>query len=218
MLESDPWRMVIGSDSPSFAMYEDGTVIYGTEAGYKTAKLDGTNRDAFLSQLKIEELSSASGGYQASDWTDQPTTALLVYRKERPFYISVYGSLKDKEVRSRVPDVILAAADKLHAFRAAGESDWLPDKIEVMVWPYDYAPEASINWPSHWPGLKAPDTKQRGEDSYSIFIPSNELDELKAFLKTRQAKGAVEIDGKKWSVSYRLPFSHEKLWMAPKSE
>jgi hypothetical protein len=220
MLESDPWRMVIGSDSPSFAMYDDGTVIFATDTGYKTTKLDGSARDALLRDLQIEGLSSVSGGYRASDWTDQPTTALLVYRKEGPAYISIYGSLKDDEVRSKVPEIILAATDKLHSFGVVGvdQSNWQPDKIEVMVWPYEYAPEPSIIWPVRWPGLKASDTKKRGEDSFSIYIPSAELPELKAFLKTRKAKGAVEIDGKKWSVSYRLPFPQEQLWMAPKSE
>ena len=28
LIERDPWLMVIGSDSPSFALYDDGTLIY----------------------------------------------------------------------------------------------------------------------------------------------------------------------------------------------
>jgi hypothetical protein len=33
------------------------------------------------------------------------------------------------------------------------------------------------------------------------------------FLKTQKEKGAVEIDGKKWVVSYRFAFPSEPVWL-----
>ena len=32
LLEFDPWQMVIGSDVPTFVLYDDGTIIYRNEA------------------------------------------------------------------------------------------------------------------------------------------------------------------------------------------
>jgi hypothetical protein len=84
-----------------------------------------------------------------------------------------------------------------------------------MIWPYDYAPEPSIAWPKRWPGLDAPTTLKRAE-SFSLFVPSAEFESLHAFLAGRQEKGAVEIGGKKWAASLRLPFPHEDLWMPPR--
>lgn len=70
---------------------------------------------------------------------------------------------------------------------------------------------------SRWPDLSSPTTRKRGE-SYSIFVPSSELSNLRPFLATGMEGGAVEIGGKKWSASIRMPFPHEELWMAPNDE
>ena len=91
---------------------------------------------------------------------------------------------------------------------------WMPEFTEVMFWPYEYAPEESIVWPATWPDLKADTTKKRGEgDSYSVFLPSARYSELRKFIATRKEKGAVLINGKKMSISYRLPFPGESRWM-----
>jgi hypothetical protein len=81
-----------------------------------------------------------------------------------------------------------------------------------MIWPYDYAPEPSIIWPSEWPGLQSERTIRRGE-SYSVYVPSADLDALRDFLRSRNERGAVEIDGAKWAVSLRTPFPGEESWM-----
>jgi hypothetical protein len=218
LVESDPWLGVIGSDSPAFALYADGTALYRTEAGYKSVRLDSAAQGALLRSLSLADLSRAAGAYQASDDTDQPRTDLLVYAGDEPFYISIYGNMAASKVRARMPDAIVAAYDILHGFKRAAAQDWLPDKVEVMLGRYDNAPEASIVWPKDWPGLDDPSTRKRHEDQYSLFLPATELGRLRKFLATRHEKGAVLIGGKKWSVGVRLPFAHEELWMPPKPE
>lgn len=216
--ESDPWLAVIGSDSPAFALYADGTAVYRTESGYKSVKLDSAAQNALLDSLSLADLSRAAGDYSASASTDQPQTDLLVYAGDKPFYISIYGNMTKSDARAPMPDAILAAYDILHGFKRAAAQDWLPDKIEVMLWRYDYAPEASIAWPKDWPGLNDPTTRKRRGDQYSLFLRATELGRLRKFLATRHAKGAVLIGGKKWAVSVRLPFAHEELWMPPKRD
>ena len=159
-------------------------------------------------------MAALAGGYDATNATDQPENTLLVYRYKKPFYISVCGALDDKSVRERVPTEITEVFDKLRNFRPLVTQAWLPDKVEVMVWPYDYAPDQSIIWPKRWPDLKDPSTRKRG-DSYSIYVASSEMPGLKAFLASQKEKGAVEIAGKKFAASIRFPFPHEALWMAP---
>lgn len=217
LLTSNPWLDAIGSDSPSFALYEDGTVIYRTKSGFKSAKVAGAELDALRRDYATPGLAALSGAYEADNATDQPDNDLLIYGGEHPFFISVYGSLNRPEVAQRLPDTLRSAYARLRAFELLNARDWLPEKIEVMIWPYDYAPEKSIKWPPEWPALGDPATRKRG-DSYSIFLSSTELDRLTAFLATRKAKGAVEIAGKKWAVSFRMPFPHEQLWMGPRTE
>jgi hypothetical protein len=213
MLTSNPWLMVIGSDSPTFALYSDGTVIFQTKAGFKSAKLDQKQKANLVRTFENPDLAALAGSYDASDFTDQPESALLVYGNKVPFYISVYGSLDDKSVRMKVPTVVTESLDKLRNFQASNSRAWLPNKIEVMLWPYEYALDQSIVWPQRWPNLEDPTTRKRG-DSYSIYIASAELPALKSFLATKKEKGAVEIEGKKFAASIRLPFPHESLWMA----
>lgn len=214
MLTSNPWLMVIGSDSPTFALYSDGSAIFQTKTGLVSTKLDQTQQADLVRAFVNPDLAAIAGGYDAADVTDQPDNRLLVYGNKVPFYISVYGSLGDKSVRAKLPTAITEAFDKLRNFQDSKARAWLPDKVEVMVWPYEYAPDRSIVWPQRWPHLKDATTRKRG-DSYSIFVPSAELPALTAFLASKKEKAAVEIDGKKFAASVRLPFPHESLWMAP---
>ena len=216
-LSSDPWLMVIGSDSPTFALYSDGTAIFRTRSGYHSTKLDRNQLDSFVQTFDRPDLAKLSGRYVAADATDQPDNSLLVYAGKAPFYITVYGSLEDELIRSKLPPPVMNAFDRLRSFSASNARPWLPNKVEVMVWPYEYAPDQSIVWPKQWPDLKDPTTRKRG-DSYSIFIPSSELPALKTLLASQKEKGAVKIDGKKWSASIRLPFPQEALWMAPRTK
>ncbi|WP_443971822.1 hypothetical protein [Sphingobium sp. CR28] len=213
MLTADPWLMVTGSDSPAFALYSDGTAIFLTKAGFKSAKLNQGQQADLLRPFENPDLVALAGGYVVADATDQPESTLLVYGNNEPYYISVYGPLNDKFVRSKVPLAISDAFDRLQNFRPSASQAWLPDKVEVMAGPYENAPDQSIIWPQRWPDLNDPATRTRG-DSYSIFMASTELPALKTFLASRKEKGAVEINGKKFSVSVRLPFPHEELWMA----
>ena len=218
LLERDPWAMVVGADSPTFALYEDGTVIQRTTTGFREARLTQNEVDQLVGRLSLSELSRSYGSFLVADSTDQPDQDLLIYRGEKPIFVSVYGSLKDREVRSKLPAEVVAAYDALSLFKPSESQDWLPEKVEVMIWPYEYAPDPSIKWPEKWPGLSDPATVQRGDDSFSIYMPSAELPALRGFLKGRTEKGAVEIGGRKWAASIRFPFPHEKLWMAPHPE
>lgn len=218
LLERDPWAMVVGSDSPKFALYEDGMIIQRTDTGYSKARLTEAELTQFLEQLELDAIHRFYGRYVTSDWTDQPEQALLVYRGEKPTFVSVYGSLNEPEVRAKVPREIVTAYDRLSAFSHSRSEAWFPEYVEVMIWPYEYAPGPSIHWPEGWPGLSDPKTERRGEDSFSIFIPSAQLAELRSFLKRRSDKGAIEIDGRKWAASTRFPFPHESLWVPPQPE
>jgi len=212
LVEADPWLMVMGSDSPRFALYDDGLLIFRTSGGYKQVRLDAAQAKVMRDSVGFGALACHVGFYKVSDSTDEPTENFFVGRGGRLSRISVYGDLKGGEGRRKVAGPVVAAYDRLSAYSNSNAQDWLPSNIEVMVWPYDYAPERSIVWPKKWPGLHSSGTVRRG-NGYSLFVPSADYKELVAFLKTQRNEGAVEIEGKKWAVSLRFPFPQESSWM-----
>lgn len=215
---SDPWESVVGSDSPQFALYRDSTVIFRDGEGYKTVNLSESDHQKVLSLVRWDDIRELGGYYDIAEPTDQPSSDLLIYANNEPIFVSVYGSLDEPAVSSKLPKKLVQIFSKLSSFSHARATPWLPKYVEVMIHPYEYAPEESIKWPDNWPGLDDLAIKKRGENSYSLFLPIAHLDALKLFLETRKDRGAIEISNRKWSASFRFPFPHEELWMAPNTE
>lgn len=53
LVETDPWLMAIGSDSPRFALYDDGLVIYRHEREYRSVRLADEERRALLASIDV---------------------------------------------------------------------------------------------------------------------------------------------------------------------
>jgi hypothetical protein len=229
LVQTDPWLMVIGSDIPRIALYDDGQIVF--------LKKDKNKRQVFFhKRLSADELASikkkisAFGDYSKLkrhydiiSVTDQPETKIYLDLNRPAFVTSVYGlrvsgtkhppdSFSGDEQQQ---DGLPKAIRDLHAYMTsldfADATPWEPLYIEVMIWGYEYAPEESIHWPKEWPGLESTSTLKRG-NSYSIFLPGNQFPKLLDFLKTQKEKGAVEIGGKKWAVSFRYTFPSEPVW------
>lgn len=217
LMEYDPWRMVIGSDSPTFALYENGLVIYRAEdeIGYVSALLDFEERDAFYAQIASDAFFALDDYYDNFLVTDQPSNTLWVWDEYgKAKRVGVYGMLRpstsdlDEKMRAGVPPAFLTAFDTLVNFSHAEAKAWLPEKFEVMLWPYDTSD--SVRWPAGWPDLDDPTTKPRGEDSYSVYVP---IDELEAYFALQENGSAVKLAGKTWAYGLRFPFPTEFLWM-----
>ncbi|HEX9171080.1 MAG TPA: hypothetical protein VF861_00295 [Telluria sp.] len=224
MVETDPWLMVIGSDTPSFVLYEDGQVIYRKRSEKGTPKY-------LWKLLTLVELRSLQaklisfGPYRfkgqnrmnVAEVSDQSEAKLFLKFEGAELVTSIYGikfsDVSRDEGGSKTP--LPSELRKLYGFLSSlefrGASEWAPKYAEVMAWDYTYAPDPSISWPKHWPGLDSPTTFKK-KTMYSIFVPGVELKAIAAFLGTRSEKGAVEIDGKKFAVSVRPTFPSEPIW------
>ncbi len=230
LIQTDPWLMVIGSDTPEAAIYEDGQVIQFKREKDKPPHYVHTQLSApELDEVKKRILSAGNYSELKSAYNlapgvfDLPETKIYLDLGETRLTTVVYGlMLPDTHLlaSSSFPteekaDVLPATLKNLHhyltnlSFSAAKE--WVPKYVEVMIWPYDYAPDESIHWPEEWPGLDSPNTLKR-EEGYSIFFPGGKMKQLGEFLMTRKPKGAVEIGGKKWAVSGRYTFPGEPVW------
>lgn len=212
LIETNPWLMIIGSDVPTFALYENGQIIYKkTNNGkdqYYEIKYDFEKTQAIIKTLGItDDLMNQPEDINASNWTDQPTN-IMMFAFDSLKYISVYGDLRSPESDARIktPKSFLTVYDSILNFNDANAEKWLPEKIEILATPYDYSPKVPLKWNNEWGNIDSPSTVVRHEDLYSIYIDKKYFKDFISLTKKLKEKQAVEINNKKYSLSYRLPF------------
>ena len=213
----DPWLMVIGSDSPRFALYDDGLVIYASgdrepEKAYLFKKLSSEELNGLVNRLNLDRKLGGLDGkvFTSLSATDQPRNILCYRVNGKRKAVEVYGPPHHKEPGNpgvdEIPLAFLDIFDFLTTFHARGESTWLPAKIEVMIWPFDNSLGEPMPWPREWPGIDDPRTRKRGNDSYSIYLDSRHFPDFLTMLRSMSGSQALLLDDKKWAVSYRFPF------------
>lgn len=230
-IQSNPWAMVIGADTPRVAIYDSGEAIFT-----KTIRDDLVYHRVLLDQEALADVRERLDSVLALDdlkpyyniargATDQPKAMFYVRDGEREVSSAVYGLMGKSRKRWRwpfsrrfdgwtprgVPTELLELHQWLCELDFRDSEEWTPPFVEVMLWDYSHAPGPSIHWPEEWPGLESDRAIQRG-NSYSIFLDGAAVPELRAFLARRESKGAVELDGKKWTTSYRYTFPGEPDW------
>ncbi len=220
--EMNPWADVIGSDSPSFALYEDGLVIFvrpKAEGGgheYASAKLSEQERDLLVRSLPATQFFELEPRYETTMVTDQPTTVITLWDKDRLKTVSVYGGLKrtDNDRKEGAPAAFVETYEKLKGFQPSKAARWTPEKVELMIWPFENA-GGPLPWPKNWPDTRHPETKRRGQSpgqiSYSIYLTPAQYEALKKSVTARSAD-ALLINGRKWAFSFRFPFPGEDSW------
>jgi hypothetical protein len=217
--EFDPWRMVLGSDSPTFAAYDNGLIIFkrvndNGDAEFVSVQLSPERLDSLLADFGLSDaFYKLDKDYETVGKTDQPSSVITVFdeqgiRKQ----VSVYGDLRqDEEARRNAPAAYLKLYDSIDQYHPAEAKTWLPEQFEVVVWLYDNAGD-SVNWPKEWPGLDDASTVKR-DDVYSLYL---DMDQYERFQKLTKDASALKIDGKTWAFMVRFPFPHEHQVSASK--
>jgi hypothetical protein len=134
---------------------------------------------------------------------------------------SVYGLAAGNDLSPRTefangaspivpPDELLELYRWFSRIGNRNSKEWIPKYVEVILWDYSHASEASLTWPDEWPSLDSDRAQKRG-NSYSIYMDGAMLPKLRDFLESRK-QGALEIDGKWMSAEYRLTFPREPDW------
>ena len=229
LIQSDPWAMVIGSDTPRVAIYENGDVMFVKTVNdrlvYHHVLLDKEGLEKVRKQIRpvlgIKELKPWYN--MRPNVTDQPKAMFYLRDGDREVATSVYGLMAagtklpaytefpGGPKPTNPPDELLELHKWLCKMDYPDSKEWTPKYVEVMLSDYSYAPEASIQWPKEWPSLNSDRAIKRGH-SYSIFLDGSLLPKLREFLATQKEKGAVEIEGKKMAASYRFTFPGEPAW------
>lgn len=94
---------------------------------------------------------------------------------------------------------------KIKQYENSAAKEWFPDKFEVMFWDFDYA-KKSKHWLKDFPDFNSSAAKKWREDFYSVYIDKEFYEKFKEYYLSLEQEQAVEINGKKMAISYRLPF------------
>jgi hypothetical protein len=212
LIETDPWLMVIGSDVPTFSLYENGQIIYKKIVKKKWKYFEVSNdRETTQKIIKsfgiTDSLMKQPDFIEASNWTDQPTNIILL-NFDTIRQISVYGNIENKksEARRDTPKDFLTVYDNIKKFEDKNAKEWLPEYVEIMLTDYSHSLEKPKQWPENWPNLESESTVQRSESLYSLYLPKVNFEDFINLISNLNEKQAVEINGKKFSISYRFPF------------
>src|SRR5262249_6667908 len=160
--------------------------------------LDARGLEAVRKAIEpVLDLAGLRGFYDvAPNVTDQPQAQIYVSDGRREAATSVYGLMArgtslpafTRFAGGPKADALPPALATLHAWFAsvddARSAEWVPSTVEVMLWDYSYAPDASIVWPRKWPSLGSARAQKRG-NSWSIFLDGSELPALRKFLASR---------------------------------
>ncbi len=222
LVQENPWASVVGAETPRIVVYENGDVIYTRDMPEEKkefhflARLDMNAMSAVKDHLRtVTNLSNLQRTYQLSESTGLGSSLFYLNVDNREVVVSVYGLHPGGDATyvqtGRIPDPLRQLYNYLWTLQFAEARPWHSSYIETMIWPNDTSTEPAIVWPKDWPGLASDRALPRG-DGYSIFLDGNRLGALKKFLATQKSKSAVEIDGRKWSLTWTPVFPSEPVW------
>ena len=115
---TDPWRIVIGSDVPTFVLYEKGQVMYtvinNKELEIYQCKLSQKEIRNLIESFSISDaFYKLKEHYEAARVTDEGTTTIKIKLKKSKT-VSVYGCLNGKDIaRNYTPEEFLIVYDNI---------------------------------------------------------------------------------------------------------
>ena len=223
-MESPPaprtiWRL--NALNPTFVLYHDGLVIFKKEYRQSelfSAQLRPDEMRALLQGFNLEEFLRLEESYRTNNHVDQPGSVIKYWQDQTMKRVMVSGPIRDsQEDRNKAPQAFLAIFDRLCAFHHENARLWEPKTVQLHVFPYQEAKGESVAWPTAWPDLNDPTTKDTtatyGRESYDIFLNGDQRDELEQLLSGLKEKQTVLMNGRQWYVSpHRYLLPNEELF------
>jgi len=210
---SNPWAMFMGAEGPPFILYNNGKILFWKNGCYNVTQIDEYETSELIDELNLKDtLFRKSRFYNATNpdpngelmATDNPSYSVFV-NLDTLIHVSVYGYISSKEYRKRFPAQVLKIHDFILNFEADNYTNWIPDKIEIMLSDYSHSTDTPIQWPENWPDLNSPDTKKQEGNVTKIYLDKKYLSQLITLIKKRREKQAFEINNKKYFIGYRFP-------------
>lgn len=214
LIERNPWLMAIGSDTPSFVLYDNGQAIFSTmdkenKWEYRSVTITGQELENLKNKLINDTVFSLNKSYEIAKVTDQTDNVFYFSDGNRKKVLSIYGRLESLidstkaskfEDLSSLPDVLKEAYRTIKNLRPDNSETWKPRYIEVV-----YKKNLVGSLPNGWE--QYPVFKR--QTLFSIYLPFDKLSEATKFAK--EHSGNTTLGHTVYSLRYVFP--NEPLWL-----
>ncbi len=213
MWERDPWLMVLGSEVPSFVLYEDGLVVFrrddARETRYLVAEIGAPRARSIVDRVLARGFERLPLGSSLVDGTDQPSVDIVVRAADGGWLGSWVHGLGRDGLRSSgcalsamAPAPFLATHRELLRFRDPSERPWEPDRVEVLLWEFASPRTDQLEWPADVPRPPSPLVAPEGRP-YRHAVEGRHEARLLALQRSLGNARAIRLDGRRWTVNVR---------------
>lgn len=182
-------------------------------SGYLSARLPESRYRELIEAIAPESLDSLDDHHDAVTGTDPVGYVMHVWIRGRRKTVSVSGHLSPlpggMDGRAKAPAEFLRAFDAVVRFTAPA-SPWMPQLLELRLWPRERFREPVVAWPAGWPLPERAPGNRNG--LRRIVLPATEFKRLRTLIPPEAPVRTASIGKTLWSVSYRLPFPLESTW------
>jgi hypothetical protein len=216
--ESNPWT---GDGGSILALYADGTLIYWLphERGgqYRIAQLSDAETSEFFKRvdtdaLPLMDLKSYAPPFLRQSYPialDAATCTIHVRRPDRTQrYLSFFGSLHGAArgtTKGQSPEII-SVLNFLASYEHPNATEWVPENVEITLWPAMKTEQPTIAWPVELPGLAAAQFNKE-DGSYTLLLTREQYAQLRPILDAKIGQN-FRIGEKLWRVYVYFPFPH----------
>jgi hypothetical protein len=213
LVELDAWRRS-GFDPPQVVVYTDGRIVYSEDHwGHEliSRKLSPPALDAFVADLRLDDLRTLQPRYSCADMTDQPEQLLLI--RESSSWRSIL--VNDGGARRCTPPAFQHACELLTSYHRNEARPWSPSSLQVLIIRNARAPGDPYPWPYWWPPSSAARCG-RYLCPQLVTLPATQLEEVRSLETAIQGKRGsvpVAIKGERWSfLEWRWWLPDEESW------
>ena len=209
LVKTDPWRAVIGSDSPAFVLYESGWVVQATDSiPFLAGKLNRDAVAALIADMNSPGFDALDSAYTEGPFTDAPTTILFARRPKGPKTVSVYAAGALGNPSSQVPAAFASLMEHIANTSLLNPEPWLPARTELLL---EETPQTGdlLDWPQDWP---AP-TRYPG--FFIAILSPAQITRLLSFLAPlRERPIWLRKDQRFSPLGLHFTFPGEERWMS----
>lgn len=204
------------TDTPTFALYDDGLVLFVDGVGERArvlqahlspAQVDRIVRDAHAKLAGLPDLIAGSGA------SDQPSVTIRVQTRGPTRTIVAWGMDRAggaTDAGRSIPAAFVELHATLLGFRTDGAEPWVPDEIAIRLHPRDGGDETAAQWPravplppegaSEPPPRTHPDGRVMARTSLRYHIDGRLEDAVLDALAELGELPTVRWQGKIWTI------------------